>query len=116
MQDLNKRLLNLEEEFLKVWGRLDIDVKLKQVAELEREVAEPEIWKDVKLATEKNQELARLGDEVQPWQLLKTQIADLKELIALSDEGLKEEIDGQLTAMESQLTELKKALRFNGEY
>lgn len=111
-----KRLDTLEAEFLKVWGRLDIDVKLKQVAELEREVAEPEIWKDVKLATEKNQELSRLGDEVQPWQLLKTQIADLKELIALSDDGLKEEIDGQLTAMESQLVELKKALRFNGKY
>lgn len=116
MQDLMKRLDTLETEFLKVWEKLDIDEKLKQVAELEREVAEPEIWKDVKLATEKNQELARLNDEAQPWQLLKTQIADLKELLDLSDESLKDEIDGQLTAMESQLAELKKALRFNGEY
>lgn len=116
MQGLEKRLLNLEEEFLKIWEKLGIDAKLEQVAELEKEVAEPEIWKDVKKATEKNQELARLNDEVQPWQLLKTQIQDLKELLDLSDESLKEEIDGQLGTMESALTELKKALRFQGVY
>ena len=116
MQDLEKRLVNLEGEFLKVYVKLAIDEKIARLGELEKEVAEPEIWRDVKLATEKNQEVARLSDEVQPWRLLKTQIEDLKELISLSDESLREEIDGQLTAMESELSELKKALRFNGPY
>ena len=116
MQELSKRLLDLKEDFLKAYEKLLIDDKLEKVAKLEKEVAEPEIWKDVKKATEKNQELAKLNDEVQPWALLKTQINDLSELIAMSDEGLKDEIAEQIEAMEKTLNELKKALRFNGPY
>ena len=36
------------------------DEKNTKVSELEKQVAEPEIWRDVKKATEKNQELAKL--------------------------------------------------------
>ena len=79
-------------------------------------MAEPEIWRDVKMATEKNQELAKLQDQTQPWELLKTQIKDLKELIAVSDEDLKTEIDEQITAMAEEFAELKQELRFRGPY
>ncbi|MBQ3470518.1 peptide chain release factor 2 [Candidatus Saccharibacteria bacterium] len=116
MQDLTKRLTELKDDFLKVYEKLGISEKLGKVAELEKEVAEPEIWRDVKLATEKNQELARLNEEVQPWELLKTQIEDLEELLAMSDESLKSEFTEQISAMEGELLELKKALRFQGAY
>ena len=116
MQELEKQLEKLNEEFLKVYKKLKIGAKVEKVAELEVKVAEPEIWNDVKKATEMNQELARLSDEVEPWELLKTQTEDLKELIAISDEDLKEEIAGQIEAMEGQFNELKKALRFQGLY
>ncbi len=113
---MEKRLDALEGEFLQVYEKLAIAEKLQKLQKLEVEVAEPEIWKDVARATEMNQELARLQDETQPWELLKTQIGDLKELIRLADEDLKEEIAGQITGMEAEFTELKKALRFQGEY
>ena len=116
MQDLEKRLSTLEGEFLNVYKKLAIDGKLEQVARLEKEVAEPEIWRDVKVATEKNQELARLNEETAPFLLLKTQINDLKELLQITDDDLKEEISGQIEAMENNLAELKKALRFTGPY
>ena len=116
MEELKKRLSNLEGEFFQAYEKLEIDKKLLRLSELEKEVAEPEIWRDVKLATEKNQELARLSSEVEPWVLLKTQINDLKELIKISDEDLKPEIEGQIEAMEQNLAENKKALRFTGPY
>ena len=116
MQEIEKRLSELKEEFLKVYEKLGISDKVARMAELESEVAEPEIWNDVKLATEKNQELARLSDEVQPWELLRAQIDDISEMLAIADEDLKGEIEGQIGAMESQFAELKKALRFQGEY
>ncbi len=116
MQELEKRLEELREEFLKVYDRLKIEEKLRQVAELEEQVAEPEIWRDVKKATEKNQELARLNDETQPWVLLGAQINDMGELLAMADEDLKEEMSEQISAMEKSLTELKKVLRFTGLY
>ena len=116
MQDLPKRLLNLKEEFLRAYEKLAIETKLAEIAKLEKEVAEPELWRDVKLATEKNQELAKLNDEVGPWVLLKTQIDDMGELLGMSDESLKSEIEEQILAMEENFVGLKKALRFNGLY
>ena len=101
---------------MQVYEKLEIAKKLEQLAELEREVAEPEIWKDVKLATEKNQELARLSDEAQPWELLRTQIDDMGEMLAIADMEMREEIAEQIGAMEGQFAELRKALRFQGEY
>ena len=116
MQELAKKIDVLRGEFLKAYEKLAIDEKLGEVAILEKEVAEPDIWKDVAVATEKNQELAKLSDEVQPWVLLKTQIGDLAELLEMADEDLKDEIKGQIEAMEAQLEELKKSLRFQGPY
>lgn len=116
MQELTKRLTELEGEFLKVYEKLDISKKLELISELEKQVAEPDIWKDVAVATEKNQELARLSDEVQPWELLRTQISDLRELMGMAEEDLKDEVKGQIEAMETQFEELKKALRFQGPY
>ncbi|MBQ5812080.1 peptide chain release factor 2 [Candidatus Saccharibacteria bacterium] len=116
MQELEKRLNELAGEFLQVYEKLEIAEKVKKMQQLEKEVAEPEIWHNVARATEMNQELARLSDEVQPWELLKTQINDLKEMIAIADEELAEEIKGQITGMEEEFAMLKKALRFQGEY
>ncbi|MBQ3445690.1 peptide chain release factor 2 [Candidatus Saccharibacteria bacterium] len=116
MQDLKKRLDSLEDEARQVYEKLKIDEKLARVAELEAEVAEPEIWRDVARATEKNQELARLSAETEPWVLLTTQIKDLHELMELGGLDLRDEIGGQIEAMEAQFAELKKALRFTGPY
>ena len=116
MQEIKKRLDGLKQEFLKVYEKLGIFDKVLKMAELEKEVAEPEIWRDVEEATRKNQELARMKEEVEPWELLRTQIEDLGELLEIADEDLKEEISGQITAMEGEFAELKKALRFQGEY
>ena len=116
MQEMEKRLAELEADFLGVYEKLKIDEKLAEVAELEKEVAEPEIWRDVKEATEKNQKLAQLTDETRPFLLLKTQINDIKELMKISDEELKGEIESQISAMEQNLSENKKALRFTGPY
>lgn len=116
MQELEKRLDILTGEFLKTYEKLKIDEKKAKLEEIETEVAEPEIWRDVKLATEKNQELARLNTEVEPWELMKTQIEDLKELMEIGGEDLRGEIEGQIGAMEGQFKEMKKALRFQGKY
>ena len=116
MQEAEKRLEKLAGEFDEVFRRLKISEKLERVAELEEQVAEPEIWNDVERAKRLNQELKQVSDEVQPWELLKTQISDMRELLELGDASLKQEIESQLTAMEGEFLELKKALRFDGPY
>ena len=116
MQELEKRLAELEAEFLKTYEKLEIAEKLKKIAKLEKEVADPDIWKNVEEATTKNQELAKLQNETQPYELLKTQISDMRELMELSGDDMKDEIEAQIEAMEGQFVELKKALRFTGPY
>lgn len=116
MQELNKRLVALDEEFRKVYEKLQIANKLSEVAKLEKEVAEPEIWHDVKYATETNQKLKKLQDETEPFELLRIQIEDLGELMGISDESMREEFAEQIEMMETKLGELKKALRFRGQY
>ncbi len=116
MQELKKELTELKTEFTELYTKMKIGEKAEAAAVLETEVAEPEIWKDIKTATEKNQELAKLSNEIQPWELLKTQIDDLTEMLEIADEDLKTEIAGQIAAMRADFGELKKTLRFRGEY
>ena len=101
---------------MQVYEKLAITDKLALKQSLEKEVAEPDIWKDVATATAKNQELSRLSDEVQPWELLKAQINDMGELIKMADDDLKDEMGEQISAMETELRKLRKALRFQGPY
>ncbi len=116
MQELEKRLAELEVDFLKTYEKLETAEKLKKIVRLEKEVADPDIWKNVEEATAKNQELAKLQNETQPYELLRTQISDMQELMELFGDDMKDEIAAQIEAMEGQFVELRKALRFTGPY
>jgi peptide chain release factor 2 len=116
MQPLSKRLEQLRTEFHEAYTRLCIDERQAQVAELEAELARPEIWNNPTHATDLNKQFAAQQAMVQPWLALQMQLSDIAELMALGDESMQAEFDGQITAMESQFAELKKELLFNGEY
>lgn len=113
---LKKRLELLRDGVAKAWEKLRIDDKIDEIAKLEAEVANPEIWHDPNYAREQNEKLAKLNDETQEWKLLKMQAEDLRELIALDDKTLASEISNQLDALEANLSNLKKSLRFTGKY
>jgi len=116
MDELKKRLENLTVELSDAWEKLKLDEKLEKLEKLEQEVANPDLWKNPENAKNKNMELSRLDAETHPWKMLKTQSEDLKDIIALDEKDLEEEIKNQLEAMEKELENLKKALRFTGEF
>ena len=111
-----KRLENLKTDFFEAWEKLGIDDDLKQLEMLENEVADPEIWKNPDTAREKNETLARLKEKLEAWQMLKMQITDIAELLDLGEDDLAEEIDVQISAMETTFAELKQTLKFTGPY
>lgn len=111
-----KRLETLKSEFFDTWEKLKIDDDLAMVETLEAEVADPEIWKNPDMAREKNEQLARLKEKTEAWQVLKMQITDITELLDLGEEDLAEEIDVQIAAMENNFAELKQTLKFTGPY
>lgn len=111
-----KRLETLKTDFFDTWEKLKIDDEIAKLEELEREVANPEIWKNPDDAREKNEVLARLKEKIETWQVLKMQITDISELLALGEDDLTAEIDDQISAMEKTFSELKQALKFTGPY
>ena len=116
MDESSKRLERLASDLEEAWAKLKLDEKLERLTRLEKEVSNPDLWKNPEEAKNKNMELSRLDNETHAWKMLKTQSEDLKDIIALNEADLEEEIKSQLSAMEKELENLKKALRFTGEF
>lgn len=116
MQPLLKRLEALRRQIAEAYARLVIDEKAAQAEAVEKELSAPEIWNNPAYAQEKSKQLAALNAMVQPWQTLRTQAADISELMELGDDSLLPEFEGQVTALEQEFAERKKELLFNGEY
>ncbi len=116
MQPLEKRIAQLKKNVAAAYERLAIDQKIKQLSELETELAAPEIWNNPHYAQEKSKQFAQLNDIVQPWQTLTMQVADISELMSFGDDSLLAEFEGQVGALEKEFAERKKELLFNGTY
>lgn len=103
---------DLESAILKV----GLDNKKRRLAELEEQVALPELWNNPNNAQKLTRELASLKSMVQPWQVLIAQANDARELLDIIDDELIDEFAGQVQAMEETFAELKQQLLFNGKY
>ena len=107
---------NLLNQVSEAWKKLNLDEKIAEKAKLEQEIADPNLWNDPENARKKSEKFAKLQDEIEPWQNLRTSAEDLLELAKLNEEDLKPEIETQITELEKTLETLKKALRFTGPY
>lgn len=113
---MHTELHQLQQEVEAAWQKLALDQKIQDIAVLEAEVAEPEIWLQPESAKLKHEQLARLTETVQPWKLLKTQLTDLEELLELADDDLWQELTDQLRILAQNFSDLKKSLRFTGKF
>lgn len=116
MQPLNKRLVELAHHVEQSFEQLQIEAKANELAAIDKQLAEPDIWSDPTHAEQLARQSAALGSLIAPWQALKTQMHDLTELTALNDESLANEIAEQLTILEAQYMKQRKDLLFSEEY
>jgi peptide chain release factor 2 len=116
VQSLGKRLDILRQAIATAYAQLAIDEKAAQLARDEAELSLPEIWNNPAYAQEKSKQLAALQAMVQPWQILRSQADDMRELMELGDDSLLAEFETQIGALERELNERKKDLLFNGQY
>lgn len=112
----SKRLQALQTDFQNSWQKLNLDAQLTELHSLEQAAAEPELWLNPERAKSVHTALSRQTAETEPWVLLKTQLDDLGELLALDQGDLTTELDAQLTTLEQTYQDLKKSLRFTGPY
>lgn len=116
MQPLHKKLDNLLSQIDTAFLRLSIVEKQKLIADLIDQLADSEIWNNPTNAQIKNKQLSALSGVVDPWATLRTQVADIIELMKLGDDSLLQEFEMEVDVLEKDFTKLRKDLLFHGEY
>lgn len=116
MQPLEKRTNQLLDEVNAATLRLGLDAKKNQIAEYQKELADPEVWHNPSRAESLNKNMASLSSMVDPWIALHAQVSDIHELMAIGDSSLESEIDHQVTALENEYEILRRQLLFDGEF
>lgn len=116
MQPLKKRLQTLQSQISDAFLKLSLDEKQAQADELEGQLSTSEIWHNPQHAQDVSRQLAALRKTTEPWVTIKAQAEDLIEFLELGDEELLAEFDGQITALETEYSMLRKELLFDGEY
>jgi peptide chain release factor 2 len=116
MQPLEKRALSLKMAIHEAMDRLAIMAKQAELEQLDRRLAEPEVWNDPQEAQELSKQAAALRALVEPWQTLESQASDIVELMEMGDDSMATEFATQLDALETEFAGRKKDLLFGGPY
>ena len=116
MQPLKKRIQSLRDEVMQAKQALQFDGLNENLAILDEQLNQPEIWNNPDHAQSVAKKAATLRQTVQPWQTLDVQLKDLLELIDLGDDELLPEFETQVTALELEFTKRKTDLLFSGKY
>ena len=116
MQPLKKQAGELKTKVDEAMSALDIDAKCNQLEAIELQLADSDVWSDPKKAQQLAKTAANLTRQIEPWQLLETQVKDIVELMTMGDDSMLVEFEEQLAACVQQYSELKTELLFNGPY
>ncbi len=116
MQPLLERLTNLQTKLSAAYEQLDVDAKAGELAGIDEQLATSEVWNNVERAQNLSKQSASLRSQVEPWQTLRIQVADMAELMAIGDDSMLGEFNDQVDALEAEFERLKKDLLFRGEY
>lgn len=103
---------NVESALIK----LDVDAKLRELADLEEQALAPDFWQNNELAQAKSKQIAKLKSKIDPWVNLQQKINDLSELTKLGDDAMRDEIDEELSKLATEYHTLESSLMLNGEY
>ena len=92
MEDIKKKIEELEEELENFKGTLKVEEKRTKVEALQLKMAEPNFWQDQKVSSRVVEELKLLKGDVDDWTGLNNKLKELSELFSLKDASLEEDI------------------------
>lgn len=116
MQPLKKQTSELLTHVQGAFDSLQIDAKAQEMAVIDEQLADSNVWANVERAQMLSKQSAVLRAQIEPWQILRAQVADLEELLELGDESMCVEISGQVAALQNEYERLRKDLLFQGEF
>lgn len=116
MQPLKKRIQTLQSEVEQAKAALGFTALEQNLAVLDQQLNQPEIWHNPDEAQTLAKKAAALRQTVEPWQTLSVQLMDIAELMELGDDDLLPEFETQIAAMEQEFARRKTDLLFSGPY
>ncbi|MDH5735958.1 MAG: peptide chain release factor 2, partial [Gammaproteobacteria bacterium] len=110
---------DLRERGESLRGYLDFDTKKEQLAEIQRELEQPDVWNNPERAQKLGQDRARLEEIVLVLETLSNGLDDSQELLDMAveenDEDSIQSVITDLQAIEEQVAELEFRRMFSGE-
>src|ERR1035438_6511841 len=116
MDDINKKVLELQKKVDTSLRRLDLNSLIDEKAKIDKSVSQSDFWQDNALAQEKLKQQAKLTRQIEPWQRLQASLKDIIELSSLKDEDLSNDLEKQIEDASSLYKQLKEELKLNGPY
>jgi peptide chain release factor 2 len=116
MDQLNKQIDELSSQINQAVARLNIAKQSEELNRLREHMERPDFWQDNQKAQQVSKDEAGLAKKIQPWLDLKKSAEELRELVALNDNSIQNELESQLKQLDSKFEKLKKELRFQGPY
>lgn len=116
MQPLRKQAEDLRVRVANACQALHIDARAEELAVLDEQLADSNVWANVERAQMLTRQAASLRSQIEPWQILRSQVSDIIELMDLGDDSMLVEFTEQLAALEAEYQERRKDLLFSGEY
>ena len=116
MQSAQKFAKELQKQVDDACVSLAIDQKQKQLASIDAQLADPDVWSNSSHAESLSREAGALRTFVEPWIALRAGIEDSLELLALDDRSLVGEVDQQLHRLEQEYNQRRKDLLFQGDF
>ena len=116
MQPLKKRAQELSEQIESAYNSLRVEAKATELQAIDDQLADAGVWANVERAQQLSRKSAELRAQVEPWRVLRSQVSDIVELIALGDDSMTTEFNEQISALEREFDTRRQELLFDGEY
>jgi peptide chain release factor 2 len=118
--DVPAELKDLSATLSSVEAVLDMDKLRGRVAELEQQVADPNLWDDAENAQKLTSQLSYVQGDVRRVEDLRRRIDDAQLLWEMAEEaddaGSREEVEGELGGLKKSVDELEIRTLLSGEY
>ena len=116
MEELLKKLKPIRDQIEQYFKNPNIIAKKREIEDLKKESQSTEFWENSIVAQQKMKRLSDLENPINPWQDILKESDSIKELLELNDDTLKTELLEKIDQLQSKFEDLKKELKYNGEF
>src|SRR3954449_5476168 len=114
--DLPEQLKELDNTLGGIESVLDLPGLHAQLADLEQQASDPNLWSDQARAQEVTSKLSRIRSDINRLEALRTRVDDMQAALDLGDADLLAEAQSDLPALKKEIAGLEVRTLLSGEY